>query len=139
MADTVLVTGASGFVAKYVTADLLKAGYAVRGTVRSLGRTDGVRESLTRLGADPSNLSFCEADLTAEDGWDAALEGVRYVQHIASPFPMAQPRDREALVPAARDGCQCRAGGYDVVHRRHDVPGQPISRTPLRRKRLDRP
>jgi nucleoside-diphosphate-sugar epimerase len=106
MADTVLVTGVSGFIAKYVAAALLKDGYAVRGTVRSMGRADAVRDSVARMGADTTNLRFCEADLLADAGWDQALDGVRYVQHIASPFPMAQPKDREGLVPAARDGAR---------------------------------
>lgn len=104
MTDTVLVTGASGFIAKYVTAALLKDGYGVRGTVRSMARADAVRDSVARLGADTARLSFCEADLLDDAAWNQALEGVRYVQHIASPFPMAQPKDREALVPAAREG-----------------------------------
>jgi len=106
MTDTVLVTGVSGFIAKYVAAALLKDGYAVRGTVRSMGRADAVRDSVVRMGADTTNLRFCEADLLADAGWDQALDGVRYVQHIASPFPMAQPKDREGLVPAARDGAR---------------------------------
>ena len=104
MTDTVLVTGASGFIAKYVAAALLDKGYAVRGTVRTMAKADAVRESIARIGADTARLEFCEADLLADDGWGQATDGVRYVQHIASPFPMAQPKDREALVPAARDG-----------------------------------
>ena len=104
MSDTVLVTGVSGFIAKYVAAALLAKGYAVRGTVRTMARAEAVRESIGRIGADPAGLTFCEADLLDDAGWDQALDGVRFVQHIASPFPMAQPKDREALVPAARDG-----------------------------------
>lgn len=104
MTDTVLVTGISGFIAKHVALQLLNDGYAVRGTVRSQSRGDAVRETLAKNEADTGNLSFIEADLTDDAGWDKAVEGVRFVQHIASPFPMAQPRDREALVPAARDG-----------------------------------
>jgi nucleoside-diphosphate-sugar epimerase len=97
MTDTVLVTGVSGFVAKHVTAALLKDGYAVRGTLRYMARAVSMRESVTGLGADTSGLSFCEADLLADAGWGQALDGVRYIQHIASPFPLAQPKDRESI------------------------------------------
>ena len=34
----ILVTGASGFVGKWTVVEALKAGYAVRGTVRSLDK-----------------------------------------------------------------------------------------------------
>lgn len=104
MTDTVLVTGISGFIAKHVALELLRQGHAVRGTVRDVARGDAVRDTLARHGADVRRLSFVAADLTSDAGWDDAIADVRYVQHIASPFPMAQPRDREALVPAARDG-----------------------------------
>jgi nucleoside-diphosphate-sugar epimerase len=105
MADTVLVTGATGFIAKHVIANLLRAGYAVRGTVRALDKgPEQVARAVTRGGADPAALSFVAADLTSDAGWDEACRGVRFVQHIASPFPIEQPREREAVVAPARDG-----------------------------------
>ena len=104
MSDTVLVTGISGFIAKHVAFKLLQNGYFVRGTVRSQERVDEVRETLQAHGADISRLSFVEADLGSDSGWAEACSGCTFVQHIASPFPMKQPRDREALVPEAREG-----------------------------------
>ena len=38
----VLVTGISGFVGQHCAAELLKKGYAVKGSVRNLSRTDEV-------------------------------------------------------------------------------------------------
>jgi dihydroflavonol-4-reductase len=118
--DRVLVTGVSGFIARQVTLDLLNAGYGVRGTVRELSRADDVRETLGRTGADLSALEFVEANLDSDAGWEDAVRGVQFVQHIASPFPLVQPRDREALVPAARAGTlrlleAARAGGAERV------------------------
>jgi nucleoside-diphosphate-sugar epimerase len=104
MSDQVLVTGISGFIAKRIALDLLNAGYAVRGTVRSLVSGDKVKATLSGAGADISQLSFAAADLTSDAGWADAVKGCRYVQHIASPFPMDVPKDRESLVPAAREG-----------------------------------
>ncbi len=104
MPDTVLVTGIGGFIAKHVALALLHAGFHVRGSVRGNARAQTVRATLAGAGADLAKLTFVEADLTSDAGWAEAVEGCRYVQHIASPFPMTQPRDREALVPEARAG-----------------------------------
>ena len=59
----IVVTGVSGFIGKYVTAEFLRRGYVVRGTVRSLDKADAVRRAVARLGADPSKLTFVVADL----------------------------------------------------------------------------
>ena len=104
MTDSVLVTGISGFIAKHVALSLLRAGFAVRGTVRALTTGEKVRATFVRHGADAARLEFAAADLTADAGWAEAVAGCRYIAHVASPFPMSQPLDREGLVPAARDG-----------------------------------
>jgi nucleoside-diphosphate-sugar epimerase len=49
-------------------------------------------------------LSFAVADLTDDGGWDAAVEGVDYVLHVASPLWDESSRDPEALIVPARDG-----------------------------------
>jgi dihydroflavonol-4-reductase len=84
--DLVLVTGASGYVAGHCILRLLKDGYRVRGTLRSLKRASEVRQWLAKArgGSDPGDaLSFVEAELTVPKGWDPAMEGVRYVLHVA--------------------------------------------------------
>ncbi|GJL96923.1 MAG: dihydroflavonol-4-reductase [Hyphobacterium sp.] len=100
----ILVTGISGFIAKHVALQLLQGGHDVIGTVRSADKGEQVKQTLARHGADVSRLSFLEADLMRDDGWADAVAGCDYVQHLASPFPLEQPEDREGLVPAARDG-----------------------------------
>ena len=104
MAKRILVTGVSGFIAKHVAHQLLEKGYDVRGTVRSLNKAAEVKRALDNAGADTAHLSFTAADLTEDEGWEEAAQGCDGVMHIASPFPVSQPRDRDALVPAARDG-----------------------------------
>ncbi|PHR94260.1 MAG: epimerase [Robiginitomaculum sp.] len=106
MGATVLVTGISGYIAGHVACCLLENGYKVRGTVRTLAKGELVRQDLVALGVDVSGLSFVEVDLANEEGWDEAVQGCEYIQHLASPFPLEQPADREALVPAARAGAQ---------------------------------
>lgn len=100
----VLVTGISGFIGKHCAVALLNKGYRVRGTVRSLARADAVRATLAKHAMIDGRLDFAEADLSSDAGWDAALQGCAYVMHVASPFPIAQPKDRDALVGPARDG-----------------------------------
>ena len=104
MTDLVLVTGLSGFIASHVTAGLLQQGYAVRGTVRNKMKGELVVETLAACGIDTSNLELFEADLGEDAGWKDAVKDCRFVQHIASPFPLEAPANREALVADARGG-----------------------------------
>ena len=100
----VLVTGASGFIAKHIIAELLRRGYPVRGTVRRLDKADDVRRAVTLAGADPSGLTFAVADLLSDAGWGDAAAGVTYVLHTASPFPLQQPDNPEDVIRPAVDG-----------------------------------
>jgi nucleoside-diphosphate-sugar epimerase len=103
--DVVLVTGGSGFVGAHCILRLLAAGYRVRTTVRDRGREPDVRSMLRTGGAEPGEaLSFHAADLTADAGWAAAVDGCAYVLHVASPFPPRAPRHEEELIVPARDG-----------------------------------
>jgi nucleoside-diphosphate-sugar epimerase len=109
MGETVVVTGGTGFVARWAIAGLLERGYTVRATVRDASRAFPVR--------DPA-LSFRVADLTGDAGWDEAVGGADYVLHIASPLGGSGER---SLIEAARDGTRrvlraaTRAGVRRVV------------------------
>lgn len=104
MTDLVLLTGISGFIGGHVGLALLKAGYRVRGSVRSLDKADKVRGALTRAGADVTRLEFVTLDLNSDAGWAEAMDGVRYLQHTASPFVTSMPRDKMDLIRPAVDG-----------------------------------
>ena len=105
MTDTVLVTGATGFVAKHCIAELLRQGYRVRGTARNAERAViALRGALGEAGVDGRAVEIVAADLERDDGWDAAVRGCGHVLHVASPFPIEQPRDRDTIVRPARDG-----------------------------------
>jgi len=106
MTDIVLVTGISGFIASHVAAKLLDNGYTVRGTVRNKVKGQRIVDALKAAGSDVDRLDLVEADLEKDEGWAEATQDCRYIQHIASPFPLEAPNNREALVPAARAGAQ---------------------------------
>ena len=105
--QTILVTGASGYIAKHIVLQLLEAGYRVRGSVRNLDRGEEVRNAVAaRLTGPPAakNLEFVELDLNKDDGWAGALDGVDALLHTASPFPMVQPDNPDDLIRPAVDG-----------------------------------
>lgn len=106
MTDLVLVTGITGYIASHVTTRLLEKGFAVRGTVRNKAKGRRVLAEMAQTGVDVSNVELVEAELGSDTGWEDAVKDCRYIQHIASPFPMEAPSDREALVPEARAGAQ---------------------------------
>ena len=117
----VLVTGASGFIAKHCIAELLRRDYTVTGTLRDLNRADEVRQSVGHAGADASEVTFVATDLLREDGWQQAMEGCSYVLHVASPFPLQAPRNPDDVIRPAREGAlrvlraAARAGVKRVV------------------------
>lgn len=108
--DTVLLTGISGFLGGHVALALLAAGYKVRGSVRNLSKADKVVQTLSRAGADVTRLDCVALDLTSDRGWDAAMEGVTYLQHTASPFVLTMPEDRNELIRPAVEGTERAIG-----------------------------
>lgn len=117
----ILVTGATGFIAGHAIEALIKGGHEVRGTVRSLqdpARVAHLHQVAYALGG---SLELVEADLSGDEGWDAATAGQEYVLHMASPFPATPPRDEAELVRPAVDGTRrvleasVRAGVRRVV------------------------
>ena len=101
--QTVLVTGATGFIAKHCILRLLDAGYRVRGSMRSKHRADALYRALGKH-TDVTDLSFVVLDLMSDSGWADAVRGCEFVLHVASPFPAAEPKHQDELIIPARDG-----------------------------------
>lgn len=102
MADVkgkVLVTGASGYIAGFIIKALVAEGWPVRGTIRNLARAAEVRAT---LGLPDLELVAC--DLMSDAGWAEAMDGISFVQHIASPIPAGEPKNPDDLIVPAREG-----------------------------------
>ena len=87
---TVLVTGASGFIATHCILKLASEGYKIRGTVRDFSRVESLEKLLSaglKKYYQVSNLdiSWLQADLNADDGWTDAAKDCDFVLHVASP------------------------------------------------------
>jgi nucleoside-diphosphate-sugar epimerase len=98
--QTVLVTGASGFVATHVVSAFLSAGYHVRGTVRSESKA---KSTAAIFPSDvQSRLSFVVVeDIAVPGAFDEAVKDVDGVIHTASPFILqAKDNKRDLLDPA---------------------------------------
>ena len=99
-APLVCVTGATGFVASCLVADLLGRGYRVRGTVRD-------RAKASRVAALPGaaeRLTMVEAELQAPATLQAAVEGCATVFHTASPYVLNVADPQRDLVDPAVQG-----------------------------------
>ncbi|KAF0690013.1 Aste57867_18575 [Aphanomyces stellatus] len=101
---TVLVTGATGYIASHTIQQLLeKTDFAVRGTVRNLQDTAKFAHLTTLPHAD-TRLQLVRADLLDAASWAPAVRGCAAVFHIASPFTMDIHDATTDLVQPAVEG-----------------------------------
>lgn len=121
MVETVLVTGGSGYIGGWAIVALLERGYEVRTTARSRSREPEVVDAVSTEVDPNGRLTFAHADLMHDSGWDAAMDGIDHVLHVASPLGSGRGRDADALIVPTRDGAlrvlaaACRAGVERVV------------------------
>ena len=59
---------------------------------------------VSRLNFSVERLSFVEADLLSDNGWDNAMTGCTFVMHVASPFYLKEPKDENELIVPAVEG-----------------------------------
>jgi len=97
----VVVTGCSGYIGTVLTQELLKKGYRVRGTVRSLVDEAKVSHLRTLCPDAKYPLELFAADLLQQGSFQKAFEGCEYVFHTASPV-LFNPKDpqKDVVDPA---------------------------------------
>jgi dihydroflavonol-4-reductase len=101
MEKTVLVSGASGFIAGHVIEQLLAAGHRVVGTVRDPNDKAKNAHLAALPGAD--RLTLVAADLTAPDPFTPHAD-VDVIQHLASPYAINVKDPQRDLVEPAVQG-----------------------------------
>jgi nucleoside-diphosphate-sugar epimerase len=102
MANTILVTGGTGYIGGEVIDLLLGQGKTVHTTVRNTAKSEArLRERWPDAG---ERLKVFQADLENDAGWAESCAGCDAVAHVASPFPLAVPKDENELIVPAREG-----------------------------------
>lgn len=104
MADIVLLTGASGFVGSAVARQLARRNFALRLLVRASSPRDNIRDL---------DCDVVEGDLGDPASLRRAMQGVRYLFHVAADYRLWAPDPEEivrnnakgtaAIMEAARD------------------------------------
>ena len=69
----------------------------------SLAKADANRKAISKV-AQTDKLTFVEADLLSDKGWDEAMQGCSYILHVASPFYLKEPKNENELIAPAVDG-----------------------------------
>lgn len=103
--ETVLVTGGTGAVGVYCILQLLRKGYVVKTTLRSMNKSNEVIEMLKTGGiTSVDSLTFIETDLTKDDHWNEAVKDCQYVLHVASPTHTDANASEEEMIRPAVEG-----------------------------------
>jgi len=100
--DRICVTGATGFIASHIIAQLLNEGYKIHATVRSLKESSKFKY-LQDLDKDSKMILF-EANLNQDGSFDDAITGCDYILHTASPYALNVKDPQKDLVDPAVQG-----------------------------------
>ncbi|GME83833.1 unnamed protein product [Ambrosiozyma monospora] len=95
-ADTVLVTGATGFIALHVVDQLLAKGYTVIGTARSETKYKPLLDEFAKEYPEGKLSYEIVTDISVDDAFDGVLKKhpeIKYVLHTASPFSFGLNQD----------------------------------------------
>ena len=105
--QTVVVTGATGFVGRWIVVALLESGgRTVVGSFRP-GESDAELHSALQghvSTAALSRLRLVPADLHANDDWSAVMAGATGLIHTAAAVPSGEPKDRERFISREVNG-----------------------------------
>lgn len=104
MTKTVLVTGATGYVAGRLVEKLLNEGHTVHAAVRNPDDTNKLKYLNEIAEKAPGKIIYFKADLLEEGSYDAAAEGCEIVFHTASPFSLNIKDPQKDLVDPALKG-----------------------------------
>ena len=92
MDGVVVVTGANGHIGNNLSRQLVKHGYTVRGTVRSMDKAPDIE------------MEFVEADVLNQEDWPRVLEGATGLFHLATIY--ATSGDGQLILDTANKGTE---------------------------------
>ncbi|KAE9970871.1 hypothetical protein EG328_006002 [Venturia inaequalis] len=101
MGETILITGATGYIGFKTMLLALEAGYKVRAVIRKQGQADKLKTH-PKIAPYAANLEFAViSDLTQDGAFDEALLGIDAVLHLASPLANeTDDYERDIIKPA---------------------------------------
>jgi nucleoside-diphosphate-sugar epimerase len=100
--DTVLVTGATGYIGSHIVEELIAAGYKVRGTSRTKERAHFLSDLMDKK-FGKGKLEVVEVpDMIAEDAYDEAVKDVSGIIHVATILTFSA--DPETVIPPTVKG-----------------------------------
>jgi dihydroflavonol-4-reductase len=105
--DKVVVTGVTGFLGSWLTYMLIENGsYSVRATMRNSKDQSKLDKIKGGFKEKFDKLELVEADMSDDASIDKAIEGCKYVFHVATPFPAESPSDENELIKPAVNGAE---------------------------------
>ncbi|KKP04897.1 reductase [Trichoderma harzianum] len=116
--DLVLMTGATGFLGYLTLIDLLKHGYRIRAAVRSMTKAEGTLSAPTLKSLSPTSeqLSFVSVpDMSAPGAFDDAIQGVKYVIHLAASIPSWGEGEQNSSILEKQFISTCERGAIEIL------------------------
>lgn len=116
--QTVLVTGATGYVAGWIIQRLLAKGHTVNATVRDLSHSSKTKALMDMAEGLPGELELFQADLLREGSFRRPMMGCSTVFHTASPFKLNVGHAQRDLIDPAVKGTR---NVLNTVNQSHSV------------------
>lgn len=104
MAQTILVTGGTGYIGAWVVKGLLENGHTVRLMVRNKNQQEKFKALADIADKEKGKLEIWEADLLHPGSYDEAAKGCDAIAHLASPFKLKIKDAQKELVDPALMG-----------------------------------
>lgn len=101
---TVLVTGATGYVAGWIVKKLLEEGITVHAAVRNPAAQEKLHYLNKIASESKGEIIYFRSDLLQQGSYDEAMQGCELVYHTASPFTLDVKDPQKQLVDPAKLG-----------------------------------
>ena len=101
---TVLVTGATGYIASWIVKFLLEQGHTVHASVRDKENKEKTKYLDEIASKSKGELKYFESNLLKNGSYDKAMENCEIVFHTASPFIMDSKNPQTEVIDPAVKG-----------------------------------